>query len=193
MIHFDNIKNISISYETLNKAKKFAEDVSKTTFYKDSNQNSQSKIIDDHFVSKVGEEAARIACEEFGVVVTGPDYKIYSGYNKSWDCDLYIDGVGLAIKTQRHETALRFGLSWTFQSAPTRHDPILRQPEAWVAFVEFNENTRTCAVYPFQQIKNLVFGEPKLDYLKGKKKVVYLKDNINVFLQPVPVQQALGL
>jgi hypothetical protein len=84
-----------------------------------------------------------------------------------------VDGLGLAVKTQATSLARKFGLSWTFQAGTYRKDPILNNPNAWVCFVEFNETTRQCRVFPPYQIKELTFGEPKLEKLRGSKKVVY--------------------
>lgn len=109
----------------------------------------------------------------FGVVV-GPDYTIYPARQKSWQEDLLVNGIALAVKTQKQSMANRFGLSWTFQAGSSRYDTILNKPAAWVAFVKFDDlSGNTCFVYPPRQIKDLLFEEPKLDKLKGHKKVVY--------------------
>jgi hypothetical protein len=178
MRHFTTIQTLILSPELLSKARDFAKLVTPTIGssgggYRDTNQFDLKKIENDHFVSKAGEEAVRIVFEKFGRQVKGPDYRIYEGKQKSWDSDLYIDGLGLAVKT--HSTALskRFGLSWTFQAGSQRRDPILTQPDAWVCFVEFNPYTYKCRVFPPYQIKELIFGEPQLEKLKDSKKVVY--------------------
>jgi hypothetical protein len=178
MRYFVNVQTIIIETTLVVKAKNFAKQVTPTigspgSGYRDTNQFNLQKIENDHFVSKIGEEAVRIAFEQCGRKVQGPDYQIYDGKQKSWVSDLYVDGVGLAVKTQATSLAKKFGLSWTFQAGTYRKDPILNQLDAWVCFVEFNETTRQCRVYPSYQIKELTFGEPKLDKLKGSKKVVY--------------------
>lgn len=178
MRYFTNIQTVIADAVLVVKAKNFAKQVTPTvgapgSGYRDTNQFNLQKIENDHFVSKVGEEAVRIVFEQLGRQVRGPDYQIYEGKRKSWDSDLYIDGFGLAVKTQTTSLAKKFGLSWTFQAGTYRKDPILNNLDAWVCFVEFNEATRQCRVYPPYQIKELTFGEPKLDKLKGSKKVVY--------------------
>ena len=178
MRHFLKVQTIVIDQSLIAKAKDFAKQVTPTigsrgNGYQDTNQVNLLKIEKDHFVSKVGEEAVRIAFEKLGRKVLGPDYKIYDAKQKSWDSDLYIDGLGLAVKTQSSLLAKKFGLSWTFQAGSSRKDPILNHGNAWVCFVEFNEITCQCRVYPPYQIKELTFGEPKLEKLKGSKKVVY--------------------
>jgi hypothetical protein len=108
------------------------------------------------------------------VPVSGPDYTIYHGKEKSWSDDLYINKIGLAVKTQKRSMAQRFGLSWTFQSGPARCDVILRKPDAWVVFVTYDDiSGNVCYVYPPFQMKELTLGEPVLEKLKGFKKVVY--------------------
>jgi hypothetical protein len=178
MRYFVNVQTIIVETSLIVKAKNFAKQVTPTigspgSGYQDTNQFNLQKIENDHFVSKMGEEAVRIVFEQSSRKVQGPDYQIYNGKQKSWDSDLYIDGFGLAVKTQATSLAKKFGLSWTFQAGSYRKDPILNNLDAWVCFVEFNESTRQCRVYPPYQIKELTFGEPKLDKLKGSKKVVY--------------------
>lgn len=180
MRYFVNVQTVTIEASLTGKAKSFAKQVTPTigspgSGYRDSNQFNLQKIENDHFVSKVGEEAVRIVFEQIGRQVRGPDYQIYNGKQKSWDSDLYIDGLGLAVKTQASSLARKFGLSWTFQAGSARKDPILNKLDAWVCFVEFNETTRQCRVYPPYQIKELTFGEPKLERLKGSKKVIYVQ------------------
>jgi hypothetical protein len=168
---------VSIDVATIQKAKDFAEKVVRTTNYSDSHQFDLNKIKDDHFISKIGEEAVRIIFEQLNRVVKGPDYAIYQEKQKSWDEDLYIDGVPLAVKTQKTTASARYGLSWTFQSSSYRKDPILTKPNAWVCFVECNDkNNFECTVYPPYQMQEIILREPKLDYLKGKKKVAYAQD-----------------
>jgi hypothetical protein len=181
MRYFVSVQTIVIEPSLMAKAKSFAKQVTPTVGspgngYKDTNQLNLRKIENDHFVSKVGEEAVRIVFEKCNRQVQGPDYQIYAEKQKSWDSDLYIDGVGLAVKSQATSLAKKFGLSWTFQAGIYRKDPILNKPDAWVCFVEFNETTRECKVYPPYQIKELKFGEPKLEKLKGTKKVVYAEN-----------------
>ena len=181
MRYFVKIQTVAIDASLVVKAKNFARQVTPTVGspgggYRDTNQFNLQKIEKDHYVSKIGEEAVRIVFEKLGRQVQGPDYQIYKEKQKSWDSDLYIDGRGLAVKTQAASLAKKFGLSWTFQAGNNRKDPILNHLEAWVCFVQFNETTRLCAVYPPCQIKELTFGEPKLDRLKGSKKVVYAEN-----------------
>ena len=180
MRYFTTVQTAVLSPELIAKARDFAKLVTPTigspgSGYRDTNQFDLKKIENDHFVSKAGEEAVRIVFEKFGRQVKGPDYRIYEGKQKSWDSDLYIDGLGLAVKTQSTALSKRFGLSWTFQSGSQRRDPILSKPDAWVCFVEFDPSNRQCRVFPPYQIKELTFGEPKLEKLKGSNKVVYVE------------------
>ena len=180
MRYFTTVQTLVLSPELIVKARDFAKQVTPTigspgSGYRDTHQLDLKKIENDHFVSKAGEESVRIVFEKLGRRVKGPDYRIYEGKQKSWDSDLYVDGLGLAVKTQSVSLSKRFGLSWTFQAGTYRRDPILNQPEAWVCFVEFDHVTRQCRVFPPYQIKELTFGEPKLEKLKGSKKVVYVE------------------
>lgn len=175
---FYRVARINITPDMLARAESFAEQVIKTIGargYDDANQTNLEKIKTDHAVSKIGEEAVRNAFEQLGLPVMGPDYEIYERINKSWDADLKVAGVDVAVKTQTHSAALRFGLSWTFADGQYRRDPILNQPDAWVAFVLYNQRYLICTVYPPVRIRDLEFGEPKLERLKASKKVVYVE------------------
>ena len=169
---------ITLDQTSIEKAKRFASDVVETVDYGDSNQFSKDKIKEDHFISKLGEEAVKKMFENLGKTVQGPDYTIYSQKKKSWDADLLIEGKELAVKTQKKSAAKKYGLSWTFQSSSFRRDPILDDKEKWVCFVEYDDTNSSylCTVYPPFQIKELIFRDPVLPHLKGKKQVVYAKD-----------------
>jgi len=170
---YKQIRTTFVSREKIVKAYDFAKAVVQTVNYSDSNQRHQEKIKDDHFVSKIGEEAVVNVLRDYGSV-TGPDYTIYKGKDKSWLHDLEMNGTAIAVKTQRRTAARHYGLSWTFQNASRRRDSLLYQPDAWIVFVEYNdENPYECFVYPPYQLKELTFEEPKLAHLKDTKKVVY--------------------
>ncbi len=170
-------QNVKLDDAVILRARQFAESVIDTVDYRDSNQPFREKVQLDHFISKIGEEAVGNVFRQYGCEVTGPDYRIYDGKQKSWDCDLRIDGIGLAVKTQSASAAKKYGLSWTFQDAPKRRDIILDQPDAWVCFVLCDDfNSHNCVVYPVLQIHQLSFRPPRLAHLHGKKQVVYSDD-----------------
>ena len=168
---------MQLSPEAVARATSFAHTVKNTVNYRDSNQSSMEKIHDDHFVSKLGEEAVRMVFEARDCEVTGPDYSVYSGKQKSWSADLRINALDVAVKTQRRSAAKRYGLSWTFQDSPKRRDPILDMPDAWVCLVVYEDlkPDYQCMVYPLRKIKQLIFEAPRLRKLIGKKQAVYLE------------------
>jgi hypothetical protein len=165
---------VHLPIEAIARARAFAEAVTATVDYRDSNQTQKQKIEDDHFVSKLGEEAVRLVFEIRQCFVEGPDYTIYDGKGKSWAADLKINSLEVAVKTQRRSAANRYGLSWTFQDSPERRDPILSMPEAWVCLVAYEDLNPDfeCVVYPLRKIKQLIFEPPRLKHLTGKKKTV---------------------
>lgn len=177
MSTFQTPQAVSIPDEAKNRARDFAVKVTDTVNYKDSNQTILEKIRDDHFVSKLGEEAVRILFEGRNCQVAGPDYGVYEAKRKSWAADLKINGLEVAVKTQRRSAAKRYGLSWTFQDSPVRRDPILNMPDAWVCLVVFEDlkEGTECLVYPLRKIKQLTFEAPRLSKLAGKKQAVYLE------------------
>ena len=177
MSTFRTPQTVHLSPEAVARATAFADAVTSTVNYRDSHQDVKKKIRDDHFVSKLGEEAVRFVFEQRDCSVEGPDYTIYSGKQKSWDADLKINDLEVAVKTQRRSAAKRYGLSWTFQDSPERRDPILDTPEAWVCLVVFEDlkDGHECVVYPLRKIKQLIFEAPRLSKLVGKKQAVYLE------------------
>lgn len=177
MSTFHTPQTILIPKNIEQQALEFAIAVTKTVNYKDSNQSIQEKIRDDHFVSKLGEEAVRILFQSRNCLVDGPDYGVYEARRKSWAADLKINGLEVAVKTQRRSAANRYGLSWTFQDSPERHDPILDMADAWVCLVVFEDlkEETECLVYPLRKIRQLVFEPPRLSKLVGKKQAVYLE------------------
>lgn len=175
---------VHLPAEAVARAQAFADAVTSTVDYRDSNQTERQKIRDDHFVSKLGEEAVRAVFESRHCKIDGPDYAIYTGKRKSWAADLQVNGLEVAVKTQRRSAADRYGLSWTFQDSPERRDPILETPEAWVSFVVFEDTGPgfACIVYPLLKVKKLVFDPPSRAHLVGKKRVVYLEKLVQLGL-----------
>ena len=162
----------------ISKAEKFANAVVDTVNYADSNQRNKAKIRNDHFISKIGEEAVCAAFRHLNQPINTPDYKIYNEKSKSWDADLMSNNTEIAVKTQASSQAKKYGTSWTFQASEKRFDPILNEPESWVCFVVCDDTKANyeCFVYQPQQIKNLLFEAPILPHLKGKKQVVYARN-----------------
>ncbi|MCC7119836.1 MAG: hypothetical protein IT310_15025 [Anaerolineales bacterium] len=177
MSTFQTPQIVQIPEDARQRALVFSKAVVETVNYKDSQQTVLQKIQDDHWVSKLGEEAVRILFERRECRVVGPDYRVYEAKRKSWDADLQINGLEVAVKTQRRSAAKRYGLSWTFQDSPERRDPILNLPEAWVCLVVFEDLKEACecVVYPLRKIKQLFFEAPRLQKLAGKKQAVYLE------------------
>ena len=168
---------VHIPMGAVQRAELFAQAVSGTVDYQDSHQIKKKKIHDDHFVSKLGEEAVRLVFEVRKCTVEGPDYFIYDRKQKSWSADLKINALDVAVKTQRRSAAKRYGLSWTFQDSPRRRDPILSMADAWVCLVVYEDlkPNHECLVYPLLKIKQLIFEAPRLTRLIGKKQAVYLE------------------
>lgn len=186
MPSFQTPQSVLVPEEAAKRAQRFSMEVSKTVDYRDSNQSVIEKVRDDHFVSKLGEEAARILFEGRNCSVAGPDYGVYEARRKSWAADLKINNLEVAVKTQRRSAAKRYGLSWTFQDSPERRDPILDMPDAWVCLVVFEDlkEGTECLVYPLRKIKQLIFEAPRLAKLIGKKQAVYLETLVQHKVMP---------
>ena len=63
MSTFSEPQLVHLTPEAVARATAFADAVTATVNYRDSNQNIKQKIRDDHFVSKLGEEAVRFVFE----------------------------------------------------------------------------------------------------------------------------------
>lgn len=186
MTTFQAPQSVRIPKEVVELAREFSIKVTATVDYHDSNQDIIEKIRDDHFVSKLGEEAVRILFQSRECQVEGPDYGVYDAKRKSWAADLKVNGLEVAVKTQRRSAANRYGLSWTFQDSPIRRDPILDMPDAWVCLVVY-EDLKTeaeCVVYPLKKIRQLIFEAPRLAKLVGKKQAVYLETLVQKGVYP---------
>lgn len=183
---FQTPQIVLIPDDAKERARAFAAKVTETVNYKDSNQTVVEKVRDDHFVSKLGEEAVRILFEGRQCSVAGPDYRVYEAKGKSWAADLKVNDLEVAVKTQRRSAAQRYGLSWTFQDSPERRDPILEMPDAWVCLVVFEDlkEGTECVVYPLRKIKQLIFEAPRLAKLAGKKRAVYFETLIQNGIMP---------
>jgi hypothetical protein len=177
MATFRHLQTVHLTPEAVARATAFAHAVTTTVNYRDSNQTIIEKIRDDHFVSKLGEEAVKSVFETRKCTVEGPDYQVYAGKGKSWEADLKVNDLDVAVKTQRRSAAKRYGLSWTFQDSPERRDPILDLPDAWVCLVVYEDLKEgyECVVYPLRRIRQLIFEAPRLSKLVGKKQAVYLE------------------
>ncbi len=79
---YSTIETVHLLPEAVKRAQHFAEKVVVTTDYSDCNQVEIEKIKNDHFISKLGEEAARIVLSKFAKVSL-PDYNIYPAFQKS--------------------------------------------------------------------------------------------------------------
>jgi hypothetical protein len=76
MKFYKEIQRVILPRSTIQKAQDFANAITDTTNYSDSNQNTRLKIINDHFVSKLGEEAAWFVFQKY-TPISQPDYAIY--------------------------------------------------------------------------------------------------------------------
>ncbi len=174
--YFRNPIEISVPKSAFDKAEKFAQEVIGTISYKDSYKATKAKIQKDFLIGTLGTHAVYSLFKIFTDNVSKPNHKVYKGKKKFWSPDLFVNNVGLSVKTQKSSSSKKYGLSWVFQHSNKRKDPVLRNPKGWICFVKFDEGTNKFKVFPPVQVRSLKFREPKLYYLVGKKKVVYASD-----------------
>ena len=159
----------------------FAEKVSITTNYSDCNQNNFDLKVYQHYIGKLGELAVYLYLKKTHNI-TKPDFNIYEIKNKSWDSDLKIDNKHLSIKTQDIKSAKRFELSWTFQYIKNgRKDYSIKNNIIVIPtlYDNYYYHDLRIIIFPSINIKNIKFGEPKKQNLKGKKIIMYATDNYN--------------
>lgn len=158
---------------------KFAEQVSLTTNYSDCGQDNYNLKVYQHYIGKLGELAVYLYLRD-KVNITKPDFEIYHGKRKSWDSDLKSEDINISIKTQDFRSANRFGISWTFQYIKNgRADSSLREKHIVIPTLYDNtyyDRTRII-IFPSRKMEEIIFNEPKKESLKGKKLVMYAKDN----------------
>jgi hypothetical protein len=182
---------VEITPEQLETCKKFANKVVDTNIdmYKRRNQFDRDKIIDDIIVGKIGEFAVcNMIVTHKKLECTLPDVMIYGRGGKSFDADLSAwhdkgdKSWYFHVKTMKKEAAERWGLSWSFQV----EDPLVTDPEAfnqhYLALCELIDYTTVDikTVVKSSEI-SLCWSDPKLNKLKGIKKVLYWET-----LEPLP-------
>jgi hypothetical protein len=134
---------------------------------------SKQKFLEDSYVGKLGELTTKIALEFLELSCSCPDFEVYTRHDKRFSNDLTCNGFPLHVKTQRHTSAKRFGLSWTFQ----REDALFKRSDAncGVAFVMIHDGygVLMALTHPGLLSKHNLFAEPKKQNLKSNKRVVY--------------------
>jgi len=169
---------ITISDEQYEKCLQFSNKVVKTNSdcYARRNQTDLEKIVDDILVGKLAEVASEKILSARGIEHSETDLNIYSVGGKSFDADLYgwteRKSWKFHVKCMKRENAERWGLSWTFQCA----DPIVSDPndDEYIILCEMVDY-RTINIKTVVRANTLYncWSEPKLNKLRGIKKVLY--------------------
>lgn len=176
------IRNVTISKEDTIEIKKFVEDSFQTNIdkYKKRNQENISKIKNDIYIGKLAEYAVYyLYNERKGCIVKKPDIEVYEANKKSFNADLNYIKEGkkyeIHVKAQYIEQSKRFGKSWSFQ----KEDSLTTRPKTneFIVFCSVLDNKTVEVIQPIRATKLKEFySDPKLDKLKGIKKVIYFND-----------------
>jgi len=180
-----NSVDIFINKKHSNEIMDFAKKVSMTTNYSDCGQNNYNLKVYQHYVGKLGELAVWLYLRD-SHDITKPDFKIYNKNCKSWDSDLKVNDTHISIKTQDITSAKRFGLSWTFQHIKNgRKDSSINHNPLVIPTMYDNtyHDEIKVSIFPSLYMKDITFGEPKKLSLKGKKLIMYAKDNYKSYNQ----------
>lgn len=156
-------------------------------YYGRRNQHNNDVKRRQIYIGKLGELAAsrylRDVCPD-----SVPDFAIYEAKKKSWNSDLGCNSYHFHVKSMGVEQAKLYGLSWTFQFSNARgrggKDAEIFAAEqsdrTFVVLVQVDLGKHEAEVITTIQARKLsehnLFRDPKLDHLKGIKKVVYFED-----------------
>lgn len=157
---------------------------SSTDHYRSCRQNDADRVRQQIRDGKIGEHVVYHSIKRLGTVST-PDLNHYGVGEKSWAADLNFRDPAekpypIHVKTCEKATAETFGMSWCFAVNDKEIFGADRNPDAVVAFVyiRINESPfrgQVMATVPVERLHELqLFDDPKLEKLRGKKKVVYL-------------------
>lgn len=169
---------IKINDEQYAKCFQFSKKVVDTNLdcYARRNQTDKEKIIDDILVGKLAEIASEKLLAARGIEHSETDLNIYSVGGKSFDPDLYgwteWKSWKFHVKCMKHENAERWGLSWSFQAK----DHIVSDPcdDEYIILCEMMDY-HTIDIKTVVKANTLLncWDDPKLNKLKGIKKVLY--------------------
>lgn len=174
------------SEEDIARCKQFA--ASSTNNYGTRNQRNTAVITRQIYQGKLGEITAWNCLFPICIHISEPDFQIYSARQKSWKPDLSGCNSDYHVKTMGSEQAALYGLSWTFQFSNQRgkggKDTEIFSDgtgaKAFIAFVEVDTKKSQGLLHAVIHAKRLfddnLLRDPKLEHLKGIKKVVYAAD-----------------
>lgn len=182
---------VYLTKEDLARCSDFAQSVISTNAdcYAKRNQTDLQKIIQDITIGKMAELGAAQLLSSRGLMHSEPDFAVYSKENKSFGADL----IGwkekgnmtstiwnFHVKSMERNTAIRFGLSWSFQAK----DSLVRSPHSndYLVLCEYEQSVAEDGY--LVDIKAAVkamdvtdyWKDPKLEKLRGIKKVLYWKE-----------------
>lgn len=186
---------IPLSKLNTKKAENFAKAVTKTTKqnYAKRNQYNRTKIELDAKFGHIGEMAWHRFFKEKGFNVSAVDDKIYHVKQKSWKPDLEIKLknkiIRVHVKTQKQDSAYKYGTSWVFQKAcsegqkSSRHsDPITDRTQItendYLALCVIGSKMVTLIAFVKAELihEHKLWSNPKVEYLQKTKTVIYKKD-----------------
>lgn len=170
----------NINEEDLKKCQDFADKVFESNKKKYASRGqANGKLIKEQIV--LG-KLAELAVSKLLPGCNEPDFEIYKGKKKSFDCDLSNNTDKIHVKSMSVETSLKFGLSWTFQYSDKGYDmdPLLtrQDPQDRIVFTLVDITNKVVQIK--QNLKanmciNLI-KLPVLRHLWNSKRVIYWDD-----------------
>jgi hypothetical protein len=170
---------IKLSNSEIKKCEQFSHDVVHTNIdkYRERNQTDIDKIVNDIYVGKLCEYAVFKLLKSKNKSVNEPDLKVYSARRKSFSADLTDGKFQYHVKGMKQETAIRFGLSWSFQV----EDKLVKFPTDNDVLVLCEIAGNDVDIKTIIKAKDLseLYTFPKLAKLKHIKRVLMWDDIYN--------------
>lgn len=140
--------------------------------YVQRSQVNRQKVLMDIYTGKLAEMAICQILFNKGIKCSYPDFKVYTGFWKSFSADLKIENIWKThVKSQHKSLAERFGLSWSFQSK----DKIVSNPDDNDYIAMCLVDDKNVSLMHFKKAIDLVdkFSDPEKKELTTKKVIYY--------------------
>jgi hypothetical protein len=172
---------IQLSQEYISLCENFAEErMGSYGLYNARCKSSPEKIKQDLLIGAMGECGTYLTLNSCGIC-TPPSFTILDKKQKDYSADLQFGEYLLHVKSQGEESCRKYGDSWILQYGKGR-DPIFKSTNEneYLVLTRVDEKRGIISIkaimsVPYLTSGNLI-GEPKVKWLIGEKKAIYLKD-----------------
>lgn len=170
---------IQLSQDYIDLCEAFAEErMGSYGLYNARCRSKPEKIKQDLLIGAMGECGVYLLLSKYGIC-TPPSFTIFEKKRKDYSADLQFEGFSLHCKSQGEESVRRYGASWILQYGKGR-DPIFKcQDESqYLVLSRVNEEKGVVSIKAIMSVsyilKHGLIGEPRVAWLIGEKKALYL-------------------